>query len=99
MLTSWMQKVKEMTKSRKTLGNEDQLFALEEHLADTLKPITPPSELVMRMRERIRLPQREAIVSRIGDWQRLFLIFGGVMSGFVVAVTVARAFFYFFSRK
>jgi hypothetical protein len=80
-------------------GNVEQLFALEEHLAGTLKPITPPSELVVRMRERIRLPQRDEIVSRIGDWQRLFLIFGGVMSGFVVIVTVARAFFYFVGRK
>jgi hypothetical protein len=80
-------------------GNVEQLFALEEHLAGTLKPITPPSELVVRMRERIRLPQRAEIVSRIGDWQRLFLIFGGVMSGFVVMVTVARALFYFVGRK
>lgn len=89
-----------MKKHRKEKdGNEEQLFALEEHLAGTLKPITPPSELVVRMRERIRLPQKQEIVSRIGDWQRLFLIFGGVMSGFVVVVTVARALFYFVSRK
>jgi hypothetical protein len=89
-----------MKKSRKeTARNEEQLFALEEHLADALKPITPPSELVVRMRERIRLPQREEIVLRIGDWQRLFLVFGGVMSGFVVMVTIARAVFYFLGRK
>ena len=79
--------------------NENQLFALEEHLAVTLKPITPPSELVVRMRNRIRVPQRHEIVSRIGEWQRLFLVFGGVMSGFVIVITVARAFFYFVSRK
>jgi hypothetical protein len=99
-LTGSDQRVNEMKNSRKeTTGNEDQLFALEEHLADTLKPITPPSELVVRMRDRIRVPQREEIVSRIDSWQRLFLIFGGVMSGFVLAVTVARALFYFMSRK
>ncbi len=78
---------------------EDQLFALEEHLAGTLKPITPPSELVVRMRERIHLPQPEEIVSRIGSWQRLLLVFGGVMSGFVIVVTIARAFFYFVAKK
>lgn len=89
-----------MKRNRKeTADTENQLFALEEHLADTLKPITPPSELVVRMRERIRLPQPKEIVSQIGDWQRLFLIFGGVMSGFLVVVTVARALFYFVSRK
>jgi hypothetical protein len=89
-----------MKKSRKvTAANEDQLFALEEHLAGTLKPITPPSELVVRMRNRIRVPQRQEIVSRIDEWQRLFIVFGGVMSGFVIVVTVARAFFYFLGRK
>lgn len=89
-----------MKKSRKvTADNEDQLFALEEHLAGTLKPITPPSELVVRMRNRIRMPQRQEIVSRFDQWQRLFLVFGGVMSGFVIVVTVARAFFYFLGRK
>jgi hypothetical protein len=89
-----------MKKRRKEKdGNEEQLFALEEHLAGTLKPITPPSELVVRMRERIRLPQKQEIVSRFGEWQRLFLVFGGVMSGFVVVVTVARALFYFVGRK
>ena len=89
-----------MKRSRKeTTGKEEQLNALEEHLAGTLVPITPPSELVVRMRERIRVPQREEIVSRIGNWQRLFLVFGGVMSGFVVVVTVARALFYFVAKK
>jgi hypothetical protein len=93
-------RVIEMKKHRKaTMENDDQLFALEEHLAGTLKPITPPSELLVRMQKQIRLPQRQEIVLRIGDWQRLFLIFGGVMSGFVVMVTVARAFFYFVGRK
>jgi hypothetical protein len=89
-----------MKKRRKdSTENQDQLYALEEHLAGTLKPITPPSELVVRMQSRIRMPQRHEIVSRIGDWQRLFLVFGGVISGFVVIVTVARAFFYFVGRK
>ena len=89
-----------MKKHRKApKEKDDQLFALEEHLAGTLKPITPPSELVVRMQNRIHLPQRQEIVSRIGDWQRLFLVFGGVMSGFVVMVTVARAFFYLLGRK
>jgi hypothetical protein len=89
-----------MKKNRKvTIENEHQLFALEEHLAGTLKPITPPSELVVRMRNRIRAPQRQEIVLRIDEWQRLFLVFGGVMSGFVVVITIARALFYFVGRK
>jgi hypothetical protein len=78
--------------------SEDQLFELEAHLAGTLKPVTPPSELVQRMRARIRFPQPEEIKSRIGNWRRLFVIYGGVMSGLLVVITIARAFFYFFRR-
>jgi hypothetical protein len=50
--------VDEMKKNKmETARTEAQLYALEEHLADTLKPITPPNDLVARMRERIRFPQ------------------------------------------
>ena len=78
---------------------EDQLFALEEHLAGALKPITPPKDLVVRLRERIHFPQAEELVSRFGNWKRLFLMFGGVMSGLLLTITVARAFFYFLGRR
>ena len=82
-----------------TAETEQQLGALEEHLAGTLKPITPPSDLIARMRERIRYPQKEEIVSRLGDWRRLFWVYMGVMSSFLAVVTIARAFYYFMSRK
>ncbi len=89
-----------MTKSKKEITNtDDQLFALEEHLAGTLKPITPPKELVVRLRDRIRFPQPEEIVSRLGNWRRLFLVYGGVMSGLLVIITVARALFYLVGRR
>lgn len=88
-----------MKKSRiEAARTEAQLYALEEHLADTLKPFTPPTDLVARMRDRIWIPQREKIVLRIGSWKRLFLVYGGVMSGFLVIITVARAFFYFMRK-
>jgi hypothetical protein len=79
--------------------SESQLSELEAHLAGTLKPVTPPSDLVQRMRARIRFPQPQELRSRIGDWNRLLLIYGGVMSGMLVILTVARAFFYFFRRE
>jgi hypothetical protein len=89
-----------MTKSKmETTQPEDQLFALEEHLAGALKPITPPKDLVVRLRERIHFPQTEELVSRLGNWRRLFLMFGGVMSGLLLMITVARAFFYFLGRR
>jgi hypothetical protein len=87
-----------MNKSTK-MEFEDQLFALEEYLAGALKPITPSQELVARLRERIRFPQPEEIAMRLGNWRRLFLVYGGVMSGLLVIITIARALFYFVSRR
>lgn len=79
--------------------SENQLFALEAHLAGTLKPVTPPNDVVQRLRERIRFPQPEEFNFRLGDWRRLFLIYGGVMSGLLIIITIARAFFYFYRRE
>ncbi len=82
----------------KTTLSDDQLSALEAHLAGTLKPVTPPMEIVQRLRNRIHFPERQVIVLRLRDWQRMFLVFGGVMSGMLVMITVARAFFYLVRR-
>jgi hypothetical protein len=79
--------------------SDNQLFELEAHLAGTLKPVTPPNDLVQRLRERIRFPQPREFRTRIGDWNRLFLIYGGVMSGMLVIITIARAFFYFYRKE
>ena len=78
--------------------NDEILLNLEERLAGTLKPIRPSKDVVQRLRERIRMPDREEIQLRLGDWQRMFLVFGGVMSGMLVIITIARA-FYFFVRS
>ena len=87
-----------MTRSKATLS-DDQLSALEAHLAGTLKPVTPPMDVVQRLRERIRFPQSREIVSRLRDWQRMFFVFGGVMSGLLVVITIARALYYLVGRK
>ncbi len=73
---------------------DTDLDALEEHLAGTLKHVSPPGELLQRLRDRIRIPAREEIVLRFRDWRKLFLVFGGVMSVLLVLITIARAFFY-----
>jgi hypothetical protein len=87
-----------MSRSR-TMLSEDQLMALEAHLAGTLKPVTPPLDVVQRLRERIRFPQPEEIVSRFRDWKRMFVVLGSVMSGMLVIITVARALYYLVGRK
>ena len=85
---------------RSKITNSEELNELEAHLAGTLRPVRPPKEVVNRLRERIRFPQPYEIAYRLRtEWTRMWLVFGGVMSGFLVLITVARAFFYFFGRR
>lgn len=85
-----------MSKYRNT---EEEIESLEAHLAGTLKPVSPPTEVVQRLRGRIQMPTRSEITLRLTDWRRMFLVFGGVMSGMLVIVTLARAFYYLVGRK
>jgi hypothetical protein len=88
-----------MDKSKQNPLPNQELDALEAHLAGTLRPVRPSRDVMARLRSRIRLPQREEIALRLRDWRALFLAFGGVMSGLLVLITVARALFHFYSRK
>jgi hypothetical protein len=89
---------KNMARSKTTLSDE-QLYALEAHLAGTLKRVTPPMEVVARLRERIHFPQSGEIVSRFRDWRRMLFVLGGVMSGLVALITIGRALYYLVGRK
>ena len=88
-----------MARSKTTALPDDTILDLEARLAGTLKPVQPSSELVQRLRERIRIPAREEIVLRLSDWKKMFLVFGGVMSSLLLIITLARAFFYFMGRR
>lgn len=77
----------------------ENLESLEEHLAGILQPVAPPNDLVQRLRDSIRLPERAVLVSRLRDWNRLFLVFGSVMSGMLLLITVARALYYLVGRR
>ena len=87
-----------MSKRQDTPSSES-LEYLEAHLAGTLRPVSPPKDFVQDLRDRIRLPKREVIVSRLRDWNRLFLVFGSVMSGMLIVITVARALYYLVGRR
>ncbi len=73
--------------------------SLEAHLAGTLRPVMLPKDFVHRLRDRVHLPERAVIVSRLQDWNRLFVVLGGVMSGMLAIITVARALYYLFGRR
>ena len=55
--------------------------------------------VVKSLYHRMLLAFREEIASRLRDWNRMFLVFGGVMSGLLVIITIARAFFHLVGRK
>mgnify|MGYP001767159718 FL=1 len=88
-----------MSRSKATTPPDDILLDLEARLAGTLKPVQPSRDMVQRLRTRLRFPARQEIVSRLADWKRMFLVFGGVMSGMLIVITLARAFFYLFGRR
>src|SRR3972149_190690 len=89
---------KNMTKSRNKVS-EDQLNVIEAHLAGTLKPVPLSNDVIQRLHERIHFPYREEIASRLRDWNRMFLVFGGVMSVLLLVITISRAFFYLVGRR
>lgn len=78
---------------------DDDLHSLETHLSRTLKRVPPPSGLVERLRGRLQMPSRSEITLRLSDWRRLFFVFGGVISGMLLLVTLARMFYYFAGRR
>lgn len=86
-------------KQDKNLTPDSELLTLEAHLAGTLKRVTPSTDMVQRLRGRIQMPSRSEIKLRLTDWRRLFFIFGGVMSGMMLIVTLARAFYYLSGRR
>ena len=87
-----------MSKRQDNLSPENIEY-LEAHLAGTLRPVSPPKDFVQRLRDRVRIPERDVLVSRLRDWRKLFLVFGSVMSGMVILITIARALYYMFGRR
>ncbi len=87
-----------MTESKIMLEDE-QINAIEGRLAGTLTRVAPPTDFVTRLREHIHVPERDAIVIRIYEWERLAVVFAGVLSGAVAILTVARAMYHIFGRR
>jgi len=77
----------------------ENLESLEAHLAGALRPVAPPKDFVQRLRDRVRLPERAEFANRLRDWNRLFLVFGSVMSGMLIVITVTRALYYLVGRR
>ncbi len=85
--------------TRKLDIDEERLEAVEARLAGTLRRVSARREFVRRLRSRMRFPARAEIAVRLRDWRRLVVVFGGVISGAVVVLTVARALYHLVGRR
>ena len=87
-----------MTERRNGLEAE-QIDEIEGRLAGTLRPVTMPEDFVTRLRSHIHVPERSDMVIRLYEWERLLVVFTGVLSGGVAILTVARAMYHLFGRR
>jgi hypothetical protein len=88
-----------MARRKQTSIPEEDIQVLEAHLAGTLTPVAPSKATVQRLNTRIRMPNRERNALHLPDWSRLFLVFGSVISGMLLFITLARAFYFLTGRR
>lgn len=88
-----------MARRKLTHTPEEDIQVLEAHLAGTLKLVAPSTAIVKRLNTRIRMPNREGGTLYVPGWGRLFLVFSGVISGMLLLITLARAFYYLVGRR
>ena len=75
------------------------LYELEAQLAGTLRPVQPSGVVLQRLRGRIRFPQGAHIARRLNNWRSLYFALGGVLSGMLLLITVARALYSLVGRR
>ncbi len=81
------------------MSDAEQMDAIEGRLAGTLRRFKPPADFVTRLRGHIHVPERSEIAIRLYEWERLLVVFAGVLSGAVAILTVARAMYHLFGRR
>jgi hypothetical protein len=82
-----------------TWNEVERLDDIERHLASALRPVVPSQALLERLRNRIRMPDSTILLERLHDWRTLMLVLGGVLSGGLLIITLARALFHIFGRR
>jgi hypothetical protein len=80
-------------------NNYENLDDLELQLRGTLRPVVPPQDLLGRLQARIRFPDASELRARLRDWQTLWLVLVGTLSGALLVITVARALFHLTGRR
>ncbi len=82
-----------------TTTSDIELSNLESQLDSLLKPVAPPRNIMKHIQHRIRFADRSEVRERLRDWRNLFFVFGGVMSGMLLLITLARALYTLTERK
>ncbi len=72
---------------------------LERQLKWALRPIPLPAEELERVRQRIRYTPSVRVARRMLEWEFWFIMVGGVVTAFILILTLARALFYLFGKK
>lgn len=72
---------------------------LESRLQRALQPIALSAEHLQRVRRRIRYPSQVRTAQRMFEWEFWFIIIGGVLTTFMLILTLARALFYLSGKK
>lgn len=72
---------------------------LEHQLKRALRPIPLPAEELERVRRRIRYMPSVRVARRMFEWEFWFIVIGGLVTAFMLILTLARALFYIFGRK
>ncbi len=85
--------------NHRSMLDAEQIDAIEGRLAGTLRRVVPPPGFVTRLRGHIHVPERTEIAMRLYEWERLLVIFAGILSGAVAVLTVARAMYHLFGRR
>lgn len=80
-------------------SSKEKLSAVENYLAGALKSVSPPSDVIQRLQNRIGSLEPHYFAKRMTNWELVLIITGSVMSVAMVILTVARALFYFFGRR
>ncbi len=79
-----------MSKKQATFSVE----SLESRLSDTFQPVKPANGLVSTIRRRITLAPPSVVAERVSNPNHLLMIIGGVVSGMILLVTLARVLYY-----
>ena len=88
-----------MPRSKSITPPEEILSDLEASLAGTLRPVRPSKDFILRLRDRVRRAEPYMLAERIANWRSFLVVIGGVISGALLMITVARALFHLVGRR